>query len=96
MALNGKQKRYLRGLAHSGAVIVSIGSKGLSDNLIKEVDAALGHHELIKLKLPAVPRAERQELLQSICAATRAEAVQSIGHIGVIFRPSDPPAIVLP
>ena len=96
MALTGKQKRFLRGLAHGLPVIVSIGGKGLSDNLINELNTALEHHELVKLKLPPVPRLERQKLLQSICAATHAEAVQSIGRTSVIFRASDPAGISLP
>lgn len=96
MSLSGKQKGYLRGLAHSRPVIVSLGSKGLSDSLSNELQQALEHHELVKIKLPAMPKAEREQLLQSICTATHAEAVQLIGRVGVIFRASDPSEIDLP
>lgn len=96
MTLSGKQKGYLRGLAHNRPVIVTIGGKGLSDNLLNEVSDALTHHELIKIKLPAVPKVEREQLLRSISAATHAEPVQLIGRVGVIFLASDPPQIDLP
>lgn len=96
MTLSGKQKGYLRGLAHNRPAIVSVGGKGLSEALINELSSALEQHELLKIKLPAVPKKERQALLDSVCAATHAEAVQLIGRIGVIFRASDPSEIVLP
>lgn len=96
MTLSGKQKKYLRGLAHGRPAMVSVGGKGLTDSLLDEIASTLGHHELLKIKLPAGPRLEREKLLRSICAATQAETVQLIGRMGVIFRASDPPEIELP
>lgn len=96
MAMSGKQKRYLRGLAHSLKTVVTVGSKGLSENVLMEVDAALTQHELVKIKLPPSPRAERELQMRSISAATDAEIVQVIGRTGVLFRPADPPSIILP
>ncbi|MDJ0955577.1 MAG: YhbY family RNA-binding protein [Arenicellales bacterium] len=96
MAITGKQKRYLRGLAHNQRVIVTVGAKGLTDDLLRELNTALDHHELLKIRLPASSKARHQELLQSICSATDSELVQVIGHIGVIFRSADPPQISLP
>lgn len=96
MTITGKQKRYLRGLAHNQRVIVTIGSKGLSDDPLCELNTSLAHHELLKVKLPPLTKIQRQELLQSICAATASEVVQLIGHVAVIYRASDPPRINLP
>ena len=96
MAITAKQKRYLRGLAHGRKVVVTVGGKGLSDSLLMELHAALDHHELLKIKLPALPKTERDRLLRSISAATDSEVIQAIGHTGVIFRAAAPAGIDLP
>jgi RNA-binding protein len=48
--LKGSQRKYLRGDAHSYKPIVQIGKEGLSENVIRAIDAALQSHELIKVK----------------------------------------------
>ena len=96
MTITGKQKRYLRGLAHKLRVIVSIGSRGLTEDVLLELNSSLARHELIKIRLPPCPRAQRQEMLRSISIATDSEVVQVIGHVGLIFRVSDPSRINLP
>lgn len=96
MLLTGKQKHYLRGLAHHSKPVVIIGNAGLSEMVSNEIDQALNAHELIKIKLPGGDRNERQSLLEKICEATTAESVQSIGNIIVIYRPAKKPEISLP
>ena len=96
VSISGKQKRYLKGLSHNLAVVVTVGNKGLVDSVTAEIEQALAHHELIKIKLPAVEREKRLEMLHTICAATNADLVQSIGRIGVLYRPATTPSIVLP
>ena len=96
MNLTGKQKRYLKGLAHHRKAVVTIGSKGITDNVLHEVEEALVHHELVKIKLPALANDERKRLMDSICTATGAETIQGIGRIGIFFRAADPPQITLP
>ena len=96
MNLTGKQKNYLRGVAHSMNPIVMIGAKGLTDAVLKEVEIALDQHELIKIKLPVNSKAEKTALLTQITESTGSEAVQIIGRIGVIYRPSDELKITLP
>lgn len=96
MKLSNTQRRYLRGLAHPLKPVVTIGGKGLSDAVMAEIETALEHHELLKLKLPAVERAERQQMLDEICAVGKAVCVQSIGRVGVIYRPAKNPKIPLP
>jgi len=83
-------------MAHHRKPVVTIGARGLTDAVAAEVDQALTHHELVKIKLPAVPAKDRRQLVESLCSAVRAEFVQSIGRTGVIYRQSDPPAIELP
>jgi len=95
MPLTGKQKNQLRGLAHKLKPIVAIGSGGYSQSIKAELDSALAHHELLKLKLPALAKADRDQLLTTICSETNSEVVQVIGHIVVLYRPATDPAIKL-
>ena len=94
--LTGAQKHYLRGLAHHRKPVVTIGANGVTGAVLAEVDEALAHHELIKVKLPAVEAGRKREIVDEVCGATRAQRVQTIGRIGVIYRPAEDPKIVLP
>jgi RNA-binding protein len=94
--LTGKQKNFLRGLAHHRNPVVTIGNAGLSTHVLTEIELALVRHELLKLKLPAGNKQERTALLASICAETLAEPVQIIGRVGVIYRKAKEPVIIFP
>ncbi len=94
--LTGNQKHYLRGLAHHRKPVVAIGANGVTEAVVSEIDEALAHHELIKVKLPAVEPARKKSILDDVCEATRALPVQAIGRIGVIYRPAPEPKIAIP
>jgi len=96
LTITGKQKRYLRGLSHDRKPVVIIGAKGLSESVAAEIEEALSHHELLKIKLPTLPRQERNQLLAKICSISGADLVQTIGRVGVVYRAADPPRIQLP
>ncbi len=53
IALTNAQIRFLRGQAHDLKAMLQVGGKGISDALAAEVDGALEHHELIKVKVAA-------------------------------------------
>jgi RNA-binding protein len=96
MTLSGKQTQHLRGLAHSLKPVVMIGDKGLTENVLNEIDGALNFHELIKVKIPAGDKASKDSLIQSIVDASGAVCVQSIGRIAALYRPSENKKITLP
>ena len=60
-ALTAAQTRFLRGQAHGIKAMLQVGGKGITDALIAEIDAALEHHELIKVKVGASDRDERDD-----------------------------------
>jgi RNA-binding protein len=91
--LTGKQRHYLRGQAHHRKPVVTIGDAGLTENVLSEIDQALQHHELIKIKLRNQDRQQRKQLVLDICRQASCETVQEIGQIAVVYRPSDPPGI---
>jgi RNA-binding protein len=78
-------KKKLKSEAHSLNPVVTIGQSGLTDAVLAEIELALDHHELIKIKIRA-ERDERKLISEKICTATHAEAIQSIGQIIVIYR----------
>lgn len=91
--LTNAQVRRLRALAHHLQPVVLLGAKGLTDPIGHEVDAALQHHELIKVRSSADGKAARREQLQRLAELTGSQLVQLIGRIGVLYRAGDPPTI---
>ena len=96
MALTGKQKNYLRSVAHNKNPIVAIGNKGLTEAVMNELDLALEQHELVKVKLPGMDKAEKKALLQQLATNSNSEEVQLIGNVGVLFRVAQESKITLP
>ncbi len=96
MSLSGKQRQYLRGLAHHRKPIVTLGDAGVTPAVLAEIEQALDHHELVKMKLRVGDRDARRTALSDICEKTGAEAVQEIGQMAVIFRPAKESKISLP
>ena len=88
MGLTSAQTKRLRAEGHRLKLkpVVIIGQKGLSDNLHSEIDGALYHHELIKVRVPALDKSGKRELCTGICAQHNAHLVQSIGNVIVIYR----------
>ena len=78
-------KKKLKSEAHSLKPVVMIGQSGLTDAVLAELELALDHHELLKVKVRA-ERDERKAISEKICTSTGAELIQSIGQIIVIYR----------
>ena len=89
--LTSQQKRQLRARAHGLQVIVTTGQRGVTPAVIAEIDQALEHHALVKVRLNAPDRAARQAMIQEICAATRSDHVQTIGHVLILYREPETP-----
>jgi RNA-binding protein len=88
MALTDQQKKQLRGRSHALKPVVHIGQSGLTENVLQEVEQALEHHELIKLKARVGDRDARDAVIAELVTATGADLVQQIGNVAVIFRPA--------
>lgn len=94
--LSQSQVRFLRGQAHHLNPVIMIGSKGVTDSLMEELETSLNHHELIKIKMAAGDKESRAEVIQHILHLTRAHLIQSIGKVFVIYREKEKPEIILP
>lgn len=84
--LTNKQKKFLKSRAHHLKPVVIIGIKGMVDNVINEVHQALLSHELIKIRINAENKQQRQQMAQSLANATESILVQIIGHIALFYR----------
>jgi RNA-binding protein len=63
----------------------------------RELDVALGAHELVKVRARVGDRDERNSILDELAKGTGSTLVQRIGNVGVFYRPSkDKPRITLP
>ncbi len=80
--------KQLRAAAHRNKIkaIVSIGMKGLTESVMNEIQIALKHHELLKLKIPALEKEEKTALVELICKQTNAQKIQQIGHTLTIYK----------
>lgn len=84
--LSKSQIRFLKSQAHHLHPVVIIGNNGLADAVHKEIDRALNSHELIKIKLGALPDDAQKQLIDDISTKQHAEFVQKIGHIATFYR----------
>ena len=95
--LSNKQKQHLRRLGHGLKPVVMIGGDGLANTAQNELELALRRHELLKIKVSATDRDERNVMIQKLCEASAAQLVQRIGHIALVYRSNpDKPRIQLP
>ena len=95
--LTAAQSRFLRGQAHGLTALLQVGGKGVTDALVAEIDGALEHHELIKVKVAGEDREARDAMIGELAARTGAALVQRIGHTAIFYRPGkDRRQIVLP
>ena len=95
--LTGKQKSYLRSLAHPLKPVVQIGHQGLTAGVLSALNVALEQHELIKVKVAGEAEVDAAEIAAEIEKATASQVAQHIGHTLVLYRRREQePKIVLP
>jgi RNA-binding protein len=97
MPLSNAQLKFLRGKCHDLKPVVMLGHNGLSEAVLNELDIALDHHELVKIKLAMEDRDDRKKVADEICRRCDAVSVQVIGKTLSIYRANrEKPVIALP
>ena len=71
MNLSTKQKQHLKGLAHPLKPVVMLGNNGLTEGVLAEIEQALGHHELIKVKIASEDRETKALIVLSSSSLIR-------------------------
>ena len=84
--LTSGDRKTLKAKAHKLEPIVHVGAKGLTDEVVAEIERALTAHELVKVRAGAMAREERDRALQEILERTGAHPVQQVGKVFVIYR----------
>lgn len=86
--LTGKQKTYLKGLAHTMQPIIQIGKNGVNEMLVKTIEDALEARELIKVSVLQNCMEDPKTLAIDIADVLNAEVVQVIGKTVIFYKES--------
>ena len=85
--LTPAERKEKRGEAHHLDPVVMIGADGLTPAVLKETEAALKAHGLIKVRMLSDDRAAREAALSTLADQLEAAPVQHIGKLLVLWRP---------
>jgi len=85
--LTERQRKHLRGLAHALQPVARLGNAGVTAAFLAEFETALCHHELVKLKVNAASRTDRNAAIGTVVARTGATLITRIGNVAVLYRP---------
>ena len=66
--------------------VVRVGQAGLTNTVLDEIESAIEHHELIKVKVSAADREDKKTIIQKIAEQTQSDIVQTIGFTAVFYR----------
>ena len=82
--ISGKERSYLKSLAHDLKPIVNIGKNSLTDEVITSIDEALEKRELIKIKILNNNLDDNDEIVDEVIE----KFVSHLGNIFTIYRES--------
>lgn len=90
LILTTQQRKQKRADAHHLDPVVLIGGDGLTPAVIRETDAALNAHGLIKVRVFSDERAARETMFATLTDELGAAPIQHIGKLLVLWRPVPP------
>ena len=85
------QRKQHRADAHHIDPVVAIGNGGLTPAVLREADAALNAHGLIKIRVHGDDRTAREALYQQLADELNAAPIQHIGKLLLLWRPQPEP-----
>lgn len=95
--ITGKQRSFLKSIAHELEPLVFIGKNGITENVKKELDSILENREIVKVKIQEGCDLDPKEAANKLAAELGAEFVQAIGRKFTVYRESkENKQIVLP
>ena len=86
--IKGKQRSYLKSLAHKLEPIVYIGRAGITGTVEKSLNECLAARELVKCKIQEGSDISPKEAASTLAEKLDAEFVQAIGRKFVLYRPA--------
>ena len=95
--LTGKQKRYLRSMAHHLDPVFQVGKGGVNDHLIRHIEEAIEKRELMKISVLNNNVEDPNVIGSALAEQSGSELVQVIGKTIVLYKESrDNKTIELP
>jgi RNA-binding protein len=95
--LTGRQRRHLRALGQKLTATLHVGQEGVSDAVVRQADAQLEIHELIKVRVGDNAPGDRHAIAAVLAERTRAHLAQVLGRTALLYRRrQEEPTIVLP
>lgn len=91
MPLSTAEKKRFRRIGHELSPVILTGGQGLTEGVLAETDRALEDHELIKVRINGEDREERAAAIQLLAKQMKAQIVQIIGKIVLLYRPARKP-----
>jgi RNA-binding protein len=87
--ITSNTRKTLRGRAQNLEPTVFYGKQGLSEPFLAELNAALDQRQLVKIRLTTA-KDRRKQIAGELAESTRAELIDLVGHVVVLYRPKSP------
>ncbi|MCH5153106.1 MAG: YhbY family RNA-binding protein [Clostridiales bacterium] len=84
-----KQRSKLKALANTLKPAVIVGKGELTENIVKEIEVALYHHELVKVAALKSCDLTAKTMCAEVCELLKCEPVLAIGNRFVVYKRSD-------
>ena len=76
--LTGKERAYLKSLAHNMDPLIQLGKDGINDGFLKQIDILLEDHEIVKINVLQNAPVEVDEIVDEILDATGMEFLEEL------------------
>ena len=87
--ISTKQRSKLKALANTLKPAVIVGKGELTENIVKEIEVALYHHELVKVAALKSCELSAKTMCAEVCEILSCEPVQCVGNRFVVYKRSD-------
>ena len=84
-----KQRSKLKAMANTLKPAVIVGKGELTENIIKEIEVALYHHELVKVASLKSCEVSAKTMCSEVCEILSCDPVQCVGNRFVVYKRSD-------
>ncbi|MFJ4197521.1 ribosome assembly RNA-binding protein YhbY [Pseudomonas sp. NPDC089534] len=91
MPLSNEQKKQFKSIGHDLKPVLMVAGNGLTEGVLAELERALTDHELIKVQVKLEDRDDRRTVMDELAKAGRAEQVQIIGKMVLLYRKNPQP-----
>jgi RNA-binding protein len=83
---SSKLRKELRAAGHHLPPVVQVGKDGVTDAVLKQLDAQLAAHELVKVRIGGESPEDRFEAADRLGAAVGAQVAQILGRTILVYR----------